>query len=1051
MPTRVVLSLLTFVALALPAAADAAVPEGSTFLLSRPSGLGALPSGGVNDSWLGRQPSNENGGATGVSGTARFVAFTSSADGLSAEDDDRLANVFVRDNQTGTTELVSRATGATGAAANGDSRDPSISADGTRVAFVSAATNLPAGATAYDAVYVRNLATDTTTLVSRADGAGGAVANSYSMSPSISSDGTRVGFQSSASNLDASDVNLHFDVFVRILATDDTVLVSRATGAGGAVADSDAYHPALDADGSRVAFETNSTNLDAADTNGQRDIYRRDLATSQTILISRATGAAGVVSNNGSYYPAINGDGSRIAFQSGASNIEPADADSNADVYRRDAVTFTTMLVSRADGAAGANADSSAYDPSIDSAGDTIAFNSWAGNIGGGPAGLGEGQVYIRELGTSNTKVVSRAGGASGAVADVGATGSAISGDGTSVAFESRASNLATDDDDDFRRVFLRDVDGAEPTTLVSRPSGTAAFVGGSNASLIDNEAGISADGRFVVFHSDADALLDTPADDRNGGIYVRDAVTGATELVSRADGPDGAPADDWTPQGSISAEGSRVAFLTSAKLVPEDVTSGEDGTDVYVRDRSTATTTLASRATGPAGAPANGFSQDPTISADGNRVAFVSGATNLDAADPNSMVSVFVRDLAAAATQLASRADGPAGATATDSARNPVLDADGSRVAFETYATNLGDGDVTPTGDVHLRDLATGSTVLVSRADGAAGAQGNGGSGRPAINADGTRVAFESHASNFGGDSPSVPDIFLRDVAAATTVLVSRADGAAGAPAGGSSYSVTIDASGTRVAFTSLGQTLFPGDDNNRSDVFLRDVAAATTTLVSRADGAGGALGDGESEGPSLSASGNCVAFASYASNLVASGYGATDFSHVYMRVVRGECAVVPPGPGPGGGGGGGADVVAPVLDRVALSAKRFRVGKAATATAAAKRAPAGTRFSWRLSEAARVTVRIERATAGKRKGKRCVAPTKKLRKARKCTRWVRAGTLARQSAAGTTKLAFSGRIGSKALKAGSYRAVVWAADAAGNASPKRTIAFKVVKRQGP
>jgi hypothetical protein len=144
----------------------------------------------------------------------------------------------------------------------------------------------------------------------------------------------------------------------------------------------------------------------------------------------------------------------------------------------------------------------------------------------------------------------------------------------------------------------------------------------------------------------------------------------------------------------------------------------------------------------------------------------------------------------------------------------------------------------------------------------------------------------------------------------------------------------------------------------------------------------------------------------------------------------------------------------VAPVLEGVTLSAPRFVVGRAATAIAAAakkkktRKTPVGTRFSWRLSEPALVTIRIERATSGRRKGRACVKPTKKLRKAKKCTLWLRAGTLTRQSAAGTTKLTFSGRIGKKALKPGSYRAVVSAVDAAGNTSVKRTVAFRVVKR---
>jgi hypothetical protein len=427
--------------------------------------------------------------------------------------------------------------------------------------------------------------------------------------------------------------------------------------------------------------------------------------------------------------------------------------------------------------------------------------------------------------------------------------------------------------------------------------------------------------------------------------------------------------------------------------------------------------------------------------------VAFTSYANNFDPADLSTIGSVYVRDLATATTTLVSRADGAGGADGNDMTGNAVLNQDGSRVAFDSWATNLGDGDTGNSQQVHVRDLASGSTMLVSRADGA-GPAGNHGSGKPAINADGTRVAFQSDATNVATDSPAGTDIFLRDLTAATTVLVSRGDGAAGALNDNAAFNPSIDASGTRVAFASHGTTFVAGDSNGTSDVFLRDVAAGTTTLVSRADGAGGALGNGASYGASLSASGNCVAFGSQATNLVADGYPSPDFTQVYMRVVRGECAPAPP---PGGGGGGAPDTVAPVLDRLGISAKLFRVGKAATASAASakkkKKTAVGTRFTWRLSEPARVTLVIERSKAGRRKGGRCVAPTKKLRKAKRCTRWLPAGKLTRQSAAGTTKLVFSGRIGKKALTPGSYRAVVSAVDAAGNVSAKRTVAFRVVK----
>jgi Tol biopolymer transport system component len=918
-----------------------------------------------------------------------------------------------------------------------------------RVAFVSTASNLATGATLADQIYVRNLTTNTTTLVSRADGASGAIGTGFSDQPAISGDGTRVAYDTTSLNIDAADTNSRSDVYVRVLATNDTILASRLTGAGGAVGDGYSTDAVINTDGTQVAFESDSTNFAVADTNASRDIYRRDLTGNATALISRAPGVSGAVGNSFSYDATINGDGTRIAFQSAATNLQAADTDTDRDVYMRDTATAVTTLISRADGATGADADSTTFDPSIDAAGDTISFTSYAGNLGFAPPSEFAGRVYVREVGANTTRLVSRASGPAGAPADRASNGSSITADGTSVAFESAATNLVSDDDDDYARVFLRDLDGAQATQLASRPTGTDAFVGGVNSSTLASQTAVSADGRFVVFESQSDSLLDTPADNLEGGIYLRDAVTGVTELVSRASGAEGAAADAYSNEASISADGTRIAFGTDSILASGDATSGEDGTDVYLRDRATNTTTLISRATGAGGAAGNRRSSSPAISADGTRVAFMSNATNLDAADANLLNSIYVRDLGADTTALVSRATGADGASADAYSSGPAIDADGSRVAFMTQASNLADGDPNPTTDIHVRDLASGVTVLVSRGDGAAGDLSNGDSHGPAISADGNRVAFGSGATTLGGGNTFVNDVFLRDIAAGTTVLVSVADGAGGAPGDSSSWQPSISADGSRVAFVSTAANLVSGDTNGSFDSFLRDVGAASTTLISRADGALGAFGDRESDVVALSPSGNCAAFDSDSTNLVIGGYTSPDFRHVYLRALRGECAVAPAGGG--GGGGGGADSIAPVLDRVTLSAKRFKVGKAATATAAAakkKKTPVGTRFSWRLSEAARVTLVIERSTSGRRKGRTCVKPTKKLRKAKKCTLWLRAGTLTRQSAAATTKLTFSGRIGKKALKPGSYRAVVSAVDAAGNASAKRTLAFKVVKR---
>jgi PKD domain len=149
---------------------------------------------------------------------------------------------------------------------------------------------------------------------------------------------------------------------------------------------------------------------------------------------------------------------------------------------------------------------------------------------------------------------------------------------------------------------------------------------------------------------------------------------------------------------------------------------------------------------------------------------------------------------------------------------------------------------------------------------------------------------------------------------------------------------------------------------------------------------------------------------------------------------------AVAPPAATP--------DRIAPSLTRLALSPTRFRAGKAATPTTAAKRrAPAGTTIRFRLSEPAGVSLVVERLTTGRRSGKRCVKPSRKNARKRKCTLAKRAGTLARRGVKGSNRVAFSGRIGKNALRAGSYRLSVRARDGAGNASRTVTKTFTVVR----
>ncbi len=136
----------------------------------------------------------------------------------------------------------------------------------------------------------------------------------------------------------------------------------------------------------------------------------------------------------------------------------------------------------------------------------------------------------------------------------------------------------------------------------------------------------------------------------------------------------------------------------------------------------------------------------------------------------------------------------------------------------------------------------------------------------------------------------------------------------------------------------------------------------------------------------------------------------------------------------------------MAPVLSALSLKNKKFRVGPKATAISAA--APVGTVFRLTLSELSTVKIAIQRKLPGRKVKGKCVKPRRANRKRPKCTRFVPKGTLTRKQKNGKIKIAFSGRIGKKALSRGAYRALLTATDAAGNSSKRATLAFKIVRR---
>ncbi len=234
---------------------------------------------------MGGGDGNDHSYTPAISADGRYVAFVSIASDLVADDGDVNADIFVRDMQTNTTRRISIDAG--GGDANADSSAPSISADGRYVAFSSGAGDLVAddGDSNWD-VFVRDLQTNAIRRVSVDTGGGDA--NGHSGQSSISADGRYVAFLSEASDLVAGDGDSNWDVFVRDLQTNAIRRVSVDTGGGDANGHSG--EPAISADGRYVTFDSEASDLVVGDGNGFDDVFVRDLQMNTTRRISVDTG-----------------------------------------------------------------------------------------------------------------------------------------------------------------------------------------------------------------------------------------------------------------------------------------------------------------------------------------------------------------------------------------------------------------------------------------------------------------------------------------------------------------------------------------------------------------------------------------------------------------------------------------------------------------------------------------------------------------------------------------------------------------------------------------
>ena len=380
--------------------------------------------------------------------------------------------------------------------------------------------------------------------------------------------------------------------------------------------------------------------------------------------------------------------------------------------------------------------------------------------------------------------------------------------------------------------------------------------------------AAMSADGRYTAFVSYASNLV--PGDTNNAcDVFVRDNSNGGIELVSVSSTEEQVVTQSCPDRPAISADGRFVAFHSDAAgLVPNDTSTNSD---IFVRDRELGTTERVSVGSNGETALGNGTeyanSLDPAISADGRFVGFMSSGRNLVAGREINETHVYVRDRVTGTTEIVS--ERPDGQRTNGPAAQPSLSADGRYVAFVSYSEGLVPGDDNLGPDVFVRDRATGTTTAASVSSTGALPKyvtARPQSEQPSISGDGRYVAFSSNASDLvAGDDYNDVDVFVRDRVGGTTRMASVT--ATGEQAfGGDSVGPSISADGRYVAFHSSAGNLSPGGGFGTYDIILFDAVSGVTKPLT----IGQDSGEDDSIFPSLTAAGGQVAFASGNNDLV-------------------------------------------------------------------------------------------------------------------------------------------------------------------------------------
>lgn len=789
-----------------------------------------------------------NGDSSGPIASAadgRYILFRSSASNLVAGDSNNVSDVFLLDTQTQAVERVNLGS-------NGEQADRyalggggGVSQDGRYVLFTSAATTFSALDThEVTQVYRRDRQTGITTLISL--DAGGSAGTSASVAYALSADGRYSLFATSAQNIIGSSAwQGVYQLYRHDAQTGTLELVSANTS--GQPGGGSSHSAAMTPDGRHVLFYSSAADLIASDANGPNfDVFLRDLDSDSTVIASLAADATPMniplqdVSwpPFGSCSPAtLSADGRYAVFAVGS-----VSGGYLREIHRYDRNSGTTLHIS----STGSGLTPQAYNdcPTVSADGNRVAFGSWSSQP--------TAEIFLRDIAAGSlSRLISIPMPPPLPMQQFHSL--ALDDDGSSLLFGSSSLPQAQG-----RSHIFRLSGGGVPEQLTRPLTMLAPYANdhsGDGMNMSERAAGVSADGRYVVFASQASNLV---TGDNNGvaDVFLRDRINGSTERISRRS--DNSESNCASRHASLSADARFVVFSSCGDLIAP-ASGGRQ--EVYRYDRANATLELVSR--NHAGLRASAGSSDPHVSADGNIVAFTSGATDL-LAGASSGQQIYVRDMTAAITALVSTT--AAGQPGNDYSVRPYVSADGSTIAFTSRASNLSSGDANNRLDAFVFQRANAQVERMSLA--ADGNPAGGGGDAYGLSADGRLALFSSSDAGILPEASTLyRHVFLRDRNRSLTQLI-----AVPGDSNRQGSSPTISADGTRIAFISEYRSLQgPYDNQIGSRLYLHERLTSRYRVITPYL----ASDYGSTTLPLLSADGNTLSFSSSRGSLAADGNG--------------------------------------------------------------------------------------------------------------------------------------------------------------------------------